>query len=291
MLRLCAITDEISREFEAALQLLGEWGLKNAEIHTLWDTSIELLTEPQVGRLERLLAEHDLRPAVLDSTAFLRCVLDGGSPPASWSKRFQSLAGNYDQHLAWLEGCLGTARRLGAPLVRIFGFWREGPTTEAVIREIGHRLQPAVEMAASAGVVLALETCPHTYLDQTRPTLEVLRTLDSPWLRLLWDPCNAFRSGDTDVVDLVAEAFPYLAHLHVKGILVGENLPDGHRYVTIGRGQVDFRLLLGRLVSAGYEGLVSLEPHYALPRSGLEGAARESFESLRGILAGLGPAE
>jgi sugar phosphate isomerase/epimerase len=93
------------------------------------------------------------------------------------------------------------------------------------------------------------------------------------------------------VADLVAEAFPYLAHLHVKGILVGENLPDGHRYVTIGRGQVDFRLLLGRLVSAGYEGLVSLEPHYALPRSGLEGAARESFESLRGLLAGLEPAE
>jgi L-ribulose-5-phosphate 3-epimerase len=291
MLRLCAITDEISPSFERSLDLLSEWGMKDAEIHSLWDTSIELLTEEQASQLERLLAEHDLRPAVLDSTVFLRCLLHGEEPPEAWSKRFQSLGGSYDQHLAWLEACLRTARRIGAPLVRIFGFWREGPATEAVIHEIEDRLQAAVEMAASAGVVLALETCPHTYLDQTRPTLEVLRALDSPWLRLLWDPSNAFRSGDADVADLVAEAFPYLAHLHVKGILVGENLPDGHRYVTIGRGQVDFRLLLGGLVSAGYKGLVSLEPHYALPRSGLEGAARESFESLRGILAGLESAE
>jgi len=288
--RLCAITDEIGRDLETALQLLGEWGLRDAEIHTLWNTSIELLTEGEVGRLEKVLADHGIRPAVLDSTVFLRCPLRGGPPPASWSKRFHSVAGSYEEHLAVLEGCLAKARRLGAPLVRIFGFWHDVPTTDDVILEIADRLRSAVALAATNGVVLALETCPHTCLAQTRPTLAVIRSVDSPWLRLLWDPSNAFRSGDTQVVDLVAEAVPYLAHVHVKGILVGETLPDGHQYVPLERGQVDYRILLGRLAAAGYSGLLSLEPHYALPRSGVEGAARESFQSFGRALADIGPA-
>jgi sugar phosphate isomerase/epimerase len=289
MLRVCAITDEISRSLETALQLLDEWGLEDAEIHTLWDTSIELLGEDQVDRLGGLLAQRGIRTAVLDSTAFLRCPLRGGPPPAEPIRRFHSIAGSYEDHLALLDACLRAARRLGAPLIRIFGFWRQGPTTEDVIHEITDRLHPAVALAASHGVVLALETCPHTYLAQTRPTLEVIRRIDSPWLRLLWDPSNAFRSGDADILDLVGEAAPYLAHLHVKGIQMGEGFPNGHRYVPLDQGQVDYSTLVRRLAEAGYSGFASLEPHYALPSSGLEGAARETFRSLERILAEMDP--
>lgn len=289
MFRVCAITDEISQDLETALKLLDEWGLEDAEIHTLWDTSIELLAEDQIDRLSGLLAECGIRPAVVDSTAFLRCPLRGGPPPAKPIRRFHAIAGSYEDHLALLDACLGTAHRLGAPLVRIFGFWRQGPTTEEAIHEITGRLRPAVALAASRGVVLALETCPHTYLAQTRPTLEVIRRIDSPWLRLLWDPSNAFRSGDAHVVDLVGEAAPYLAHLHVKGVQMGEGLPDGHRYVPLDQGQVSYSTLLRRLAEAGYGGFISLEPHYALPASGLEGAARETFRSLERIVAGIDP--
>jgi sugar phosphate isomerase/epimerase len=289
MFRVCAITDEIGPSLETALQLLDEWGLEEAEIHTLWDTSIELISEDQFDRLRGLFAQRGFRTAALDSTAFLRCPLRGGPPPAEPIRRFHSIAGSYDEHLALLDGCLRTARRLGAPLIRIFGFWRQGLTSEEVIHEIIDHLRPAVDRAASHGVVLALETCPHTYLAQTRPTLEVIRRIDSPWLRLLWDPSNAFRSGDTDVVGLAGEAAPYLAHLHVKGIQLEEGFPDGHRYVPLDQGQVDYSTLLRRLAEAGYSGFVSLEPHYALPSSGLEGAARETFRSLEGILAGLDP--
>jgi L-ribulose-5-phosphate 3-epimerase len=284
MFRLGAVTDEISADFERALAIIGGWGLEDVEIHTLWDTHIEALTDDEVARLQEVLARRGMRPAVLASTVFLRCRLGGGEPPEDWSERFHSVAGTYDDHLAWLERCLTIAQRLAAPFVRIFGFWPDGAPTEAVFADISARLREPVQMAADAGVTLALENCPHTCLDHTRRALRVLRAIDSPWLRLLWDPSNAYRNGEIDVVDTIAEALPYVAHVHVKGVIVEG---DRREYTAPEKGGVDFRRLLRELLEAGYDGVVSMEPHYALPETGIEGAAQETFASLTRIIDSL----
>lgn len=289
--RLSAITDEISASFEGALDLLEKWGLEDVEIHTLWDTSVEALTPDEITRLQEVLAARNLRVAALDSTVFLRCLLHGGPAPGSWSKRFHSIAGEIDDHLAALESCLQTARRLDAPLVRIFGFWSEGELSDRIIQEIAERLDAPVRMAAQAGVTLALENCPHAYLQQTRHVLDVLRLVNSPHLRLLWDPTNAYRCGESDVAELAGEAAPCLAHMHVKGIVLDTTATRGREYVMIEQGEVDYRRLLGEVRAAGYRGVVSLEPHYALPRSGREGAAQESFDSLLRIIDSINQAD
>jgi L-ribulose-5-phosphate 3-epimerase len=284
MFRLGAVTDEVSADFERALAIIGEWGLEDIEIHTLWDTHIEALSDDEVTRLQETVARRGMRPVVLDSTVFLRCRLGGGSPPEDWSERFHSVVGAYDDHLAWLERCLTIAQRLAVPFVRIFGFWPDGALSDAIFAEIVARLREPVQMAADAGATLVLENCPHTYLDHTRRALRVLRAIDSPWLRLLWDPSNAYRNGEADVVDTAAEALPYVAHVHVKGVI----LRDGRCEYTIPeKGGVDFHRLLRELMAAGYEGVVSMEPHYALPETGIEGAAQETFASLTRIVESL----
>ena len=288
MFRLGAITDEVSDNFERALDIIGEWGLRDIEVHTLWDTHVEALADEQVTHLQSILQERQLNVAVLDSTAFLRCPLHGDVIPESWSKRFHSIAGTYEVHLAALKRCLGIAQQLGVPFVRVFGFWGEGELTDQIVHEIAERLQPAVELAERAGIALILENCPHTYLDHTRHVLRVLKLIDSPYLRLLWDPSNAYRSGERDVPDLVSEVAPFLAHMHVKGVTLNALATRGREYVVIEKGDIDYHRLLGQVMASGYEGVVSLEPHYALPKSGREGAAQESFASLQRIVSSLG---
>jgi L-ribulose-5-phosphate 3-epimerase len=288
MFRLGVITDEISDNFERALDIVGEWGLQDIEIHTLWDTHVEALTDEQVARLQTTLKERRLRLVVLDSTAFLRCPLYGDAVPESWSKRFQSIGGTFDVHLSALERCLQIAQRLEVPFVRIFGFWGAGKLTQEVVQDIASQLQTPIRLAVQAGVVLVLENCPHTYLDHTRHVLRVLELIDSPYLRLLWDPSNAYRSGERDVADLVSEVSPFLAHMHVKGVTLDSRAVRGREYVMIEKGDIDYRHLLQQVMLAGYEGVVSLEPHYALPKGGREGAARESFGSLLRIVNSLG---
>jgi sugar phosphate isomerase/epimerase len=287
MLRLCAITDEIGSTFERALDLLEAYGLYDIEIHTLWGTYVEALTGAEIARLAGVLAERHMRIAALDSTVFLRCPLHSDQMPESWSKRFQSIVGDYAYHLAALDRCLEAARQLNVPLIRIFGFWGDGETTDEIVNEIAGRLAEPVRMAAQGGVTLALENCPHTYLPTTRQVLRVLQQVGSPHLRLLWDPSNAYRSGESDVADLTAEVKPYLAHMHVKGVVRSASAERGREYVALDKGDIDYHRLLKDMLAAGYAGYVSLEPHYALPKSGVEGAARESLDSLLRIVGTL----
>lgn len=287
MFRIAAITDEISDRVERGLEMLAEWRLGDAEIHTLWGTSIERLNPEQVDSLGKLLRGHGLRLCMLSSTVFLRCRIGEGTPPAAWDRRFQSIGGTYSEHVGALARCLEIASELSAPLVRIFGFWPEAGNPAQVRAEIVSRLRDAAAQAADQGITLALENCPHTALDRTGVTLDVLEAVASPRLRLLWDPSNAWRCGDRDLPSLAARAISHLAHVHVKGIRLGDELARGRIYVPLDEGEVDYRLLLHRLSSYGYQGIVSLEPHYALPRSGREGAARESFARLTHLLAGL----
>lgn len=296
MFRIAAITDEISNSFERGLELLAEWGLSEAEIHTLWDTSIENLNPEQVGHLRQLLTGFGVRACMLSSTVFLRCRIGGGTPPEPWDRRFASIGGSYADHVAALARCLEIAIELSAPLVRVFGFWPEAGDPAHARTEIVSRLREAAAQASDKGITLALENCPHSNLEKTELALDVVEAVASPRLRLLWDPSNAWRCGDRDMLALVERVMPYLAHVHLKGIRMSDELPRGHTYVPLDEGQVDYRRLLERLIEAGYQGALSLEPHYALPRSGREGAGRESFARLTQLLrgmpaAGSGPAD
>ena len=142
MIRLGAITDEISDGLERSLALFNEWGVQDVEIHTLWDSSIERLDPDEVERLRRLLDEHSLRACMLSSTVFLRCRILGGPPPEAWDRRFDSIPGTYAEHVAALRRCLETAAALGAPLIRVFGFWPEEGNpdvmTEKLAREVAY---------------------------------------------------------------------------------------------------------------------------------------------------------
>jgi L-ribulose-5-phosphate 3-epimerase len=291
MVRLGAITDEISDRLERSLALFSEWGLQDVEIHTLWGSSIERLEAGEVDRLKSLLDRNGLRTCMVSSTVFLRCRILDGPPPAAWDRRFDSIPGTYADHVGALCRCLETATALGAPLVRVFGFWPEEGMPASMGEKVSARLRDAADLAASHGIVLALENCPHTLLDQTRKVLEVLETVGSPWLRLLWDPSNAWRCGERDLVGLIDRAMPHLAHLHLKGIRLSGGPAAGRAYVPLDEGDVDYRQLLAGVLAAGYSGVCSLEPHYALPRTGREGAARESLARLRRLLDGLPQAD
>jgi sugar phosphate isomerase/epimerase len=188
-----------------------------------------------------------------------------------------------------LTRCLEIATELDAPMVRVFGFWPEEGDQARVTAEVVSRLRDVTAQASERGITLALENCPHTLLDRTGKVLDVLEAVGSPRLRLLWDPSNAWRCGDRDLLSLADRAIPHLAHMHVKGIRLDDRFGEGRSYVALDEGHVDYLRLLAKLAESGYQGVVSLEPHYALPRSGREGAARESFAGLTRLLPRMPP--
>lgn len=282
MFQLGAITDELSPDVETALEMARRFDLQWVEVHTLRGQNLESLDDAHWTRFRQDLKRFELQVCCLASTAFLRCSLQGGSG-LSANLSYTCIAGQYEEHLESLARTLAIATQLGAPLVRIFGFWRQGPTTEAVYGRIADRFQEPLRMAQAAGVRLAVETCPHTYLDWGERAARLVALVNSPWLGVLWDPAGAIRAGDPRYLGCYPEMAPRLAHVHAKDIRLDPSLEGGRVYLPVGQGQIDWPGILTRLARDRYRAVVSLETHHRGPDGTQESAAQASLKGLKEI--------
>src|SRR5437764_12115684 len=78
-MQLAAITDEISQDFEHALDVLQEYGAEGAELRGLWGVNIADLTDEQADRAKKALAARGLTVPAL-STPFFKCDLEMAAP-------------------------------------------------------------------------------------------------------------------------------------------------------------------------------------------------------------------
>jgi len=75
MFKLGLITDQVSMDFEAALKVIKELGLRYIEIHALWNKNIEELDEREISEAKRLIDKYELEVSIISSTLFLFSVL------------------------------------------------------------------------------------------------------------------------------------------------------------------------------------------------------------------------
>ena len=72
-------------------------------------------------------------------------------------------------------------------------------------------------MAESAGVTLAFENVRSCNIGTGAETARLMETVNSPNLRVIWDPGNAYVSGEArpypDGYEVVK---PWIVHVHVK---------------------------------------------------------------------------
>jgi sugar phosphate isomerase/epimerase len=139
------------------------------------------------------------------------------------------------------------------------------------------------ERAASAGVTLVHENEREIYGDTAERCEDILATVNSPALRMAFDPANFVQVG----VRPMAEAWPRLAeyttHVHIKDAEL-----DGGAVRPAGAGDGDIPALIAALAKRGYRGFLTLEPHLKVagPMGGFSGEAgmRVAIQALRTVL-------
>lgn len=109
---------------------------------------------------------------------------------------------------------LQTAVWLGAPVIRIWGGnRRSADLTDVEFSAMAAEAAEIADMAAPAGIRLALECHPDTLTDDWKSSLRFLDRVNRPNLAMYWQP-NQFRSLAYNL--RAAEALaPYTANLHV----------------------------------------------------------------------------
>ncbi len=121
-------------------------------------------------------------------------------------------------------------------------------TPNAVWDTLREALNTLGRYASDRGVVLATETGP-----ESGPVLRaLLDTLDTPAIRVNFDPANLLMSG-FDLDEALDALSPYIVHTHAKdGIRGGREMP-------LGEGDVPWAHYLNRLHAAGYDGPFIIE--------------------------------
>jgi sugar phosphate isomerase/epimerase len=280
--RLGAIADEFSTDLEVAAAAMRSAGLETAELRVLWGKNILDVTDEELDRAVDILNENDL---AVDSIAspLLKCTLPDAPPVDTRFQRdvFASKHTFADQ-ARLSERAFAVAKRSGAPLVRVFSFWRT-VDPDAVFERIVHALRQLAEDAKDHGLVIGLENEHACNISTARDTARVLAALDHPNLKVVWDPANAYIAGERPFPDgyqfLPVER---IAHVHAKDCRLSGHAPE---WTAIGDGQVDWAGQIAALAHTGYSGDVNLETHWMGPNGDKLEASRICAHKLRQLAA------
>lgn len=272
---LSAFGDEIAEPLEDQLDLLKTLNVNGLECRTAWGINVLRLTDEQARRVRQLCD---------DAGIAVRCI---GSPIGK-----SPITDPIETELANLDRLIDLGAILGTRNIRIFSFYPPDISTnthyDQYVSETIDRLGQLTEKAASAGYTLLHENEKEIVGDTPERCQALLAGVNSPHLRLIWDPANFVQVGVENLTERYWDTLsPYIGYVHIKDA----RLADG-TVTAAGEGDGQIPQLLTRLKDAGYAGVLALEPHlkvagHSTGFSGTEGMTY-AVNALRQVMAAAG---
>jgi sugar phosphate isomerase/epimerase len=155
------------------------------------------------------------------------------------------------------------------------------------VEPVIERLGKLTEKAAQDGFVLLHENEVEIVGDTPERCLRLMRGVDHPNLRFIWDSANFVQVGIAQVVDKYWDLLrSYTSYIHIKDALL-----ENRQVTPAGEGDGQIPELLRRLNAEGYSGVLAVEPHlFVEGRSGHSGVAgmTTAVNALRQVMAKVG---
>jgi sugar phosphate isomerase/epimerase len=273
MPRLGVITDEISEDFDHALSVCNELGIRDIELRSLWKKSIIDHDSETIGEVATSLSDGGFS-AVAIASPFLKCHIHGDAPAAG--RTHSARAVTRDDQWDVLERSFEVADRLGAEIVRTFSFWRvEHP--ESVRDEVLEVLQEATERTRAAGKLLGLENEHACNVATGEESAWILERIPDRTLGLIWDPGNEAALGSVPYPNGYELIKDRIHHVHLKD---AKEISHGTSFTTMGKGAIAYEEQFRALANDGYAGVLSLETHYRVDGDA-ERATRDCAAAVR----------
>lgn len=242
MWTLSGFADEISPDLELQCSVLDELGIKHIEFRSAWGSNILDLDDDQLDKAAAVLGKHGIRFSSV------------GSPIGKIG-----IHDDFDAHLTRFGRALEVAQRFDSPYIRLFSFFiPEGDDPASHRDEVLRRMGALLERASGHDVILLHENEKEIYGDVPDRCLDIVESLGSTQLRLIWDAANYVQCGVTPFTEGYEKLRPYLAYVHVKDALAA----DGS-VTPAGQGDGQLPETLRALRSDGFDGFFSMEPHLA----------------------------
>jgi len=269
-MKVSIMSDEISSDFESALEIMRSWEVDAVEIRRAGDRRYPDVSDYWKARVPQMLAEYGL-PVAAISPGLFKIPYPAAPKPFHFHRgqdleQFESeVAADrlFAHHVnVLLPESIKAAKNVGTRMIIIWNFERrgKGPAPEGVVKT----LRGAAEQAAAEGITLAIEV-----QDLCEYVCDLVTRVDHPALAVSWTPASAYAAGEELPFPNGYQTLrPFIRHVHFKDVRsqapVSES--DGaaemrvrHQWVL--DGVIDWRGQIAQLKKDGYDGYVSVEPH------------------------------
>lgn len=235
------ISDEISQDIREAAEFANRYGVTALELRSVNSHSPFAYTDEDIAQIQSVTVKNNLKISAIASPLF-KCKLTDENI-ANQTEKFEKL-------------CV-TARKLGTSIIRGFDFVDTGKS----IAERAACYNVINKISEKYGITIALEPDPSLHSTTATELVKLLKAIDLPHIRALYDPANeVYKHGSMDIGGYAA-IHPYMVHMHIKDAEIVDGTP---RCVKVGDGKVDYAALFRRLIDDNYRGFVSLETHYRI---------------------------
>jgi L-ribulose-5-phosphate 3-epimerase len=261
--RIAAITDEFSpKDLDAALNGMAAVGMTGAELRVVGGRNMIDLSDEEVDQVRATVEARGMTVVGLASP-LLKCVLPD-SPPLD-SRVQHDVFGSphtFEDQPRLTARAFEIAERLGAPIIRVFSYWRTTDPDRTYDR-LAEALLALADEADRRGIVIGLENEHACNVGTGDEASRLLARLDHPALQLVWDPANASILGEVPFPKgYEALDASRIGHVHAKDCVVKDHRPD---WGPVGEMGIDWRGQVAALRRDGYGGWISLETHWTGP--------------------------
>ncbi len=246
--RISVVSDEISDDFEEAVQLGLRLGVNTYELR--WVRPPGTFQRCRVGEVV------DAEALALSSVAERHGALIGAIAPGVFQCPWNEGRG-LEAQISRLERAFSVAAILRVRDIVVHSFQpphghRNGACPSGVIDALGQ----AAEHARAAGFRLLLKNSADCYADTGAHTAAIAHAVHSSALGVSWDPCHAARLGEDAVGDGYAWVSPFVRDVRIKDQAPHDG--RGYEYTVLAQGSLDWPRQLRALASDSYQGTATL---------------------------------
>ncbi len=246
MAKLSAFADEVTDDFLEQVQYLDSEGVGFIEPRFINKKNIMDLTKNELNEARKMILDYGLKVSAI------------GSPIGK-----VKLDEPFEPHLDKFKHAIDLAVFFETPFIRMFSYYApEGKNIEDFRDQVMERMAAKVELLNDVDVTMVHENETKIYGHSAKNCAEMIETIGSPKLRLVYDPAN-FVWGEK-ITDNVESCWPvmkpYVVHVHIKDWKLGSK--DVGSIPGEGDGQI--KELLAELAAMNYDGCLTMEPHLQL---------------------------
>jgi 3-dehydroshikimate dehydratase len=243
MAKLSAFADEVTDDFLEQVKYLAAERVGFIEPRFINKKNIMDLAKNELREAKKMIQGHGLKVSAI------------GSPIGK-----VKLDEPFEPHLDKFKHAIDLAVFFETPFIRMFSYYApEGKNIDDYHDQVMERMAAKADLLKGIDVTMVHENEANIYGHTAQNCVEIIETINSPKLRLVYDPAN-FVWGEK-ITDNIESCWPlmkpYVVHVHIKDWKLGSK--DVGSIPGQGDGQI--KELLAELAAMNYEGCMTMEPH------------------------------